>query len=692
MRNKMIFMAMAMMLYAIQGFAQIPTASINVPAHIMYSSTWDQFMPSIAVDKTRAPTVMASFTTTQYGLCSQYNYQGYYYSQHGADPCTTCTGSLTSMPNTAQSHGNPSVAFDDNGTGYLMGANGDGTGFFTVNTPDDGTTWDPTTINAHIAGTNNCITPRGTVDDLSTSPNHGNFYAVWGNTDGITGSGIVRIARKVPGGTSFVDDVILGVGSSDWNEDGPAVATGPDFAGGNDGVVYACWTEDFASSFSALKMGSAYSIDGGVHYTNNPEFNYAGIGVGYGDDSHFGSTYVNAYPSIAVDKSCGPHRGTLYMVAPEYLYNTSGTIIGSVITLWYSIDKGAHWGGGYNFPLTLTGYPYSGGGTTVSYPSGQDYCWFPNIAIDDLTGVISVVYYGFSGSASNTNTFVSYCDPSDPTNPASWHSIKVSSASQTPEDYDQDACNSNFPLYPRSAVQNPNDATGIASYGGHAYPVWKDRSSGHRQIWISDVQYGAPQLASSTATIKICPTSSLIPLIKTGTQSYEAADNIDIATCAGGGNVSIGTSTIPATLHTTAGQSIIIGQGFSTAPGSVFTAEIRNLNPCQTPGVQSSSKTDTPYLTADNNSNINNITGMNVYAYPNPATNFLTVGTDNNEFHKVSFSVTDISGRIMAQYSNPSFSALGISQVINIDSYAPGLYLVTMVADNQKYSTKFVKE
>ena len=83
---------------------------------------------------------------------------------------------------------------------------------------------------------------------------------------------------------------------------------------------------------------------------------------------------------------------------------------------------------------------------------------------------------------------------------------------------------------------------------------------------------------------------------------------------------------------------------------------------------------------------------MKIYGYPNPTTDFITVGASNNNYKDVSFVITDLSGRLIPQYGNPTISGSNVTQTIDISSFAEGIYLVTMIADNQKYSFKIAKE
>jgi hypothetical protein len=163
-------MAIAMMLYAITGFGQVTpgygqltpiTPTINVPAHPMLCSTWDQTMPAIAINKNDAALICSFACSYHANECTEENYQGYWY-QSNAEPCLSpctnpvcsscqnCTGDAIHVPNGQGSWGCPSVAFDAQGNGYMMGMNESG-GFFNVSTTDDGATWGSTYNNWHLS-------------------------------------------------------------------------------------------------------------------------------------------------------------------------------------------------------------------------------------------------------------------------------------------------------------------------------------------------------------------------------------------------------------------------------------------------------------------------------------------------------------------------------------------------------------
>jgi hypothetical protein len=646
MKTKYIVMAMALMLYAISGCGQLPNASIRVADHVMYSSDWDQFMPSIAVDKNNAPNLLVSFSTSSYTLHHEDNYQGwYYFSPTGS---ISPVGQTSQMPHNALSFGYPSVSFDAGGRGYLAGGNSDITGFFVVSTDDQCQTWSNAS-NHHVTVSNGIIAPMGNADDVLNSPYANHYYMVWNDGTNLpSGNANIYVARSTDEGHIFIENETP---LNDYCTVGPNIQTGAD------GEVYVCW-EDYGTiglptPALATSIGFASSRDGGATFTSPGLYTGNDFRIpnnALQDDPNanntnpdYNNTFVNSYPSMAVDKSCDPtRRGRIYIVAAT----ASGS--GSVINLWYSNDKGGTWNN-TTFPTPLVGI-------TISQ-SNLDHCWFPWVAVDDMTGVVSVVYYGSQGSVvGNTNTYVAFSDPTDPTM-STWGNIQVSSAAQTPASFSP--AHKRHPGYPLKY----NYANGIASYGGHAYPVWQDGRSGTWQIWTADISYDAPQLASSATNLHITPPSGVTISISASpvvSMNYEAADEIVIA--GSGGDVSI-TGTSNASM--TAGHDILIKQGFSTQPGAVFTAEIKtDITSCQTPGVQSF-KTNLPNTTSSDNIIIKkDENGVNVFAYPNPTTDLITVGISNNNYNNVSFTVTDMSGRLISQYNNATISGNNVTETI----------------------------
>jgi hypothetical protein len=105
-------------------------------------------------------------------------------------------------------------------------------------------------------------------------------------------------------------------------------------------------------------------------------------------DQVLGNDRVNTSPSLAVDNSRGPHRGTVYLV---YANNNSGD--GADIVFQKSTNGGAT----LSEPVEINASP------------GKDRPqWFPWVSVDTLTGRVSVFYYDQGIDTSGDLTEVSY--------------------------------------------------------------------------------------------------------------------------------------------------------------------------------------------------------------------------------------------------------------------------------------------
>ena len=223
---------MAMLLYTLAGYTQLPTPTLITPPgltqpdHAILTEPRDEFAPRIAIDKVHPPNILISFGATSSVFTSQSNYQGYYYSPDGG---VTVTGSLD-MPNSANSDGNPSVCFDANGIGYMMGQNSNQSGFLNVTTSDDGADWAGTTNNRVVTSSPWCFGPMGIADDMSTSPYTNNYYSVW--VDNSSSPSVIKTSKSSDGGATFTNEVQLC----------RIQAAGPNIQTGESGQVYVCWS------------------------------------------------------------------------------------------------------------------------------------------------------------------------------------------------------------------------------------------------------------------------------------------------------------------------------------------------------------------------------------------------------------------------------------------------------------------
>lgn len=110
-------------------------------------------------------------------------------------------------------------------------------------------------------------------------------------------------------------------------------------------------------------------------------------------DQVLGNDRVNTSPSLAVDNSRGPRRGTVYLV---YANNNSGD--GADITFQKSTDGGQT----LSAPVEINAAP------------GDDRAqWFPWVSVDNLTGRVSVFYYDQGIDTSGDLTEVSYTFSND---------------------------------------------------------------------------------------------------------------------------------------------------------------------------------------------------------------------------------------------------------------------------------------
>jgi Secretion system C-terminal sorting domain len=84
---------------------------------------------------------------------------------------------------------------------------------------------------------------------------------------------------------------------------------------------------------------------------------------------------------------------------------------------------------------------------------------------------------------------------------------------------------------------------------------------------------------------------------------------------------------------------------------------------------------------------------VQIFAYPNPATDYITVGCVNNQLKEVHFSLSEVNGGKI--YENQLPDVIGnesIRKVFKIAHLAAGTYIVTMNVDKQTFSTKIIKQ
>jgi len=612
----------------ILSFSQtMPIATDNGDIRV-FPSDHMQSETHISVNKTNPNNLIYSANT----YTSTYS-QGYYYSVDGG---ISWAGG-DDMPRSGTSDGDPTTCYDASGNGYIAGMIPAGTtvdGYFVQITNDGGYTWTP-----QIRGTG--PTPdfdkemEITIDEMQTSPYVNYYYCAW--TDFSDPHQRVKVNRSTSMGSSYSSPIILSTG---WGQ-GTNVQTGPN------GEVYVCWADYTSGSMPAQNIGFAYSSNGGVSYTTSLAFPYSGIRLSNSGDPKFGNTRVNDFPAMAVDKSCGKNRGRIYVTYPEF---DAGGTTKSIIRVRYSDDHGVSWSN----PVT------------VNIPKSTEN-WFPWIAVDDLTGLVNVTYFAFDdpSNPTSTNTYVAYSTDGGST----WVNIKVSDVPHTTAPIN----NSLF------AEGYAGDYIGITSFGGKSYAAWYDNRSGKWQAYCSRIDYSISNIVSSQTNLKIDAPPTLF-----GTTTYQATQQITAA------DVSPVATGVNSDITFRAGKSVTLDPGFQTDPKlKKFLAYIDNVEACTTPGAQFYKSTSPP------GGNINNvITSMSgdkdIYAYPVPATSFITIGCYNSIAAKT-ITIRDISGKTILQVPVSIYNNAQLRNTIDISSLSPGNYIYSIDFKDRPYSGKFIK-
>ncbi|MEO6837641.1 MAG: T9SS type A sorting domain-containing protein [Ginsengibacter sp.] len=288
-------------------------------------------------------------------------------------------------------------------------------------------------------------------DNSSTSPFANNVYCSWSILQSNNGPYFVNFNRSTNSGASFTAPITLkpnnGMGQ------GTNVQTGPN------GEVYVCWADYDVDGTSKViypshGLGFCSSANGGVSFTPYQRvLNYTGIRASSGVDPLFNNVGMNDFPSMAVDKSNGPHRGRIYVVIP-IKENGNGK---SVVGFTFSNNKGVTW----TTP------------TTISISTGRQN-FFPWITVDDCTGDVWATYYSFdTPSGFTTNTYVTHSADGGVT----WESQKVSDVSHITAPINNAIFRTGY----------AGDYIGITAFGGKAFPIWMDNRNGTWQLYCSPV-------------------------------------------------------------------------------------------------------------------------------------------------------------------------------------------------------------
>ncbi len=285
------------------------------------------------------------------------------------------------------------------------------------------------------------------IDNSADSPYEGNLYAAWTNfLPGHSDTNQIQVVRSADRGLTWSPPV---------NISGPVMALklnhGVNLHTGPEGEAYAAWSIYDTWPSDETAIGFSRSDDGGA--TWQPAVRIMSNLKGIRASLTGKNMRVHAFPSMAVDISNGPHRGTIYLVFPNVGYPGVNTGNDIDIYLIKSTDQGQTW----SAPLRVNQDP----------PGLGKQHYFPWITCDPVTGGLCVIYYDDRNLPStDAATFVSYSYDSGLT----WSDFQVSDYTFTPS-----------PV-PGLAFTYFGDYIGIQSRNMKVYPVWTDNHDGGRAM------------------------------------------------------------------------------------------------------------------------------------------------------------------------------------------------------------------
>ncbi len=591
--------------------------------HIFPSSN-PQSEVHISINKLYPANILVS-ANTYFGLGN--SAQGYYYTVDGGNSWA----GADILPNNGGGRCDPSTCFDAEGNGYLVTLSPNSTsepdGYFVQKTNDLGVTWGSQVRG--IGPSSNFDKEMATVDNTPSSPYVNNFYCAW--TD-FSDSYSVKFNRSIDGCNSFTQSITLKSGFGQ----GTNVQTGPN------GEVYVCWADYGDGDVPANGIGFSSSTDGGVSFITKIAFSYSGIRI-QGPNALFNNTRVNDFPSMAVDKSCGTNRGKIYITYPTK-ENGNGK---SIIQVRSSFDGGNSWSN----PITVS--------ITNSLQN-----FLPWIAVDDATGVVSVVYYSFDASSGfTTNTYVAYSlDGGE-----SFTNIKVS---------DQSHITAPIPGFQGGYA---GDYIGITSFGGKAFASWADDRNGTWQVYVSCITFDVPILFSSSNDLHI--NGPLNYSNTTSSVTYQAVNSIEVP--------SSSTFSIQSDvdLNMVAGNSITILPGFSAESGCNLHVYISNVSSCSnTKSAIIKNKGNTRKNTQNQLDKI-----QNIICYPNPATDNIIFSYSLINNSHIIIIIKDSYGRLLRNYNVLQHSGVN-KYSIDVSKLPNGIYFYNISINGKNSIGKFIKQ
>lgn len=525
--------------------------------------------------------------------------------------------------NQSQVKGDPVVGFNATNNPFMFTMMPDGELGFTSHT---GTNWNNIVV---VPSLNNKSILWDkimgiAVDDNLMSNGHNNVY-IAGTNFGTTNSGSLIFSRMVGGTNTFSQPIEL-INNTRFSH-------GAEVKVGSDNKVFICWT-DYGTNgaFPGSNIGFARSIDNGLNFSHvtSTAFGICGIRIGNIGLSSYCDTRVNDFPSMAVDRSCLQKRGRIYIVwADQKDCNANPSNKGSIIKMRFSDNDGDSWSPEF----------------AISKPE-HSHAWFPRIAVDDRTGLITVAYFTYDkkGECDKTNTFVSYSSDGGST----WGHLKVSDTHQEPKQVSG------------LTVGYSGDYIGIATHNNNCYVAWHDRRSGSYKVMLSKVRFNLPLKINYARDYTIDGNMTVsTPLEIFAKGKIDLKPGITIQTLPG------------AFLHIRSETSIELNNNFYANNPNVII-EIGPVD-CYDIG---STQMSIPNINHKFNLDSLIIQNSNQTAlfkiYPNPTSNFLNIESVNNKMSNFDFEILDAMGKRVLYGKSGEFSKVEVT----LDYLPPAIYFV----------------
>jgi len=366
-------------------------------------------------------------------------------SQFGQGSYTTTNGGLNwfgmdIIPTFGSSPSDPGPCIDKNGVIIMTALN---PGMAATYSTNNGVSWSPT-VNITTASSDKNFAAS---DDAPSSAYYGRSYCVWSNF--AASSPPIVISYTTNSSQSWSSVIQINTPPSGHYSQGCDIIAGPN------GEVYVTWaapasaspfTEDFAGFGKSTNGGTNWAVTENAYDMNGiRSSSYNGWGV-----------RVNSFPRIGVDKSFGPRRGWIYIVASDVNLAPAGS--DADVILHRSSDGGVTWSAGIR--------------VNQDAMNNGKVQFFPAINVDDAGG-INVVYYdnrNYPSVGDSCQTYMSRSVDGGTT----WTDILVSDHS--------------WKVKGESGLGNyMGDYIGVTSAGGKVWPFWFDDKSGSMQAWTAPV-------------------------------------------------------------------------------------------------------------------------------------------------------------------------------------------------------------